>query len=100
MWSVAGSEYAFIILRLWEDILMKSLNLPICESEAQVDLGLRSAEKGVNYLYRSWQWFRNQVVQDVPVAIGVCEFECRKPHCTIGYRERCGMYLRSEAQRQ
>ncbi len=79
---------------------MKFLNLPVCESEARGDLGLSSAEKGINYLYRSWQWFRNQIIQDVPADFAACEFECHKPHCTIGYKEKCEVYLRFKAQNQ
>lgn len=100
VFSVVGVEFAVTTLRLGEDCRMKSLNLPVYESEAHGDLGLSSVEKGVNYLYRSWQWFRNQIVQDVPADFAVCEFECRKPYCTIGYEEKCEVYLCSKAQSQ
>jgi len=30
---------------------------------------------------RFWQWLKDQVAQDVPEADGLCEYDCRKPHC-------------------
>ena len=29
-------------------------------------------------------WLRDQIVQDVPEELEVCEFYCRKPYCTGG----------------
>ncbi len=79
---------------------MRSLKLPVYKIEARGDLDLSSAEKGVNYFYRSWQWFRNHIIQDVPEGYAVCEFDCRKSHCTIGDWEKCEIHLRSKAQSQ
>jgi hypothetical protein len=30
---------------------------------------------------RTWQWFKNQIVADVPPETAVCEFDCRKQEC-------------------
>jgi len=30
---------------------------------------------------RVWQWLKGQVVQDVPKAVELCEYDCRKPQC-------------------
>jgi hypothetical protein len=29
-----------------------------------------------------WQWLKDQIVQEVGEADGLCEFDCRKPQCT------------------
>jgi hypothetical protein len=29
-----------------------------------------------------WQWLKDQIVQDVAEAEGLCEFDCRKQQCT------------------
>jgi len=79
---------------------MRSLNLPVCKSAALDDSGLSNAEKGVNCFYRSWQWFRNHIIQNVPEDYAICEFDCREPHCTIGEGEKCEVRLRSKAQSQ
>ena len=31
---------------------------------------------------RIWRWLQNQLVQDVPEASGLCEYDCRKLQCT------------------
>jgi len=36
-----------------------------------------------------WKWFVNQIVQDVPEEIMVCEYDCRKGHCTVASAEWC-----------
>ena len=95
---VGGGIFYIATLDAREESLMQSLNLPVCRIEARGGLGLSSAEKGVNYFYRSWQWFRNQIIQDVPEDYAVCEFDCRKPHCTTGDAEKCVIRLRSKAQ--
>ena len=30
-----------------------------------------------------WQWGMDQLVQDVPNGIAVCEFDCRRTDCTL-----------------
>lgn len=30
---------------------------------------------------RLWRWMRNQIVQEVPKEVGLCEFDCRKQEC-------------------
>jgi hypothetical protein len=30
---------------------------------------------------KAWQWFKNQIVADVPPETAVCEFDCRKQEC-------------------
>jgi hypothetical protein len=40
-------------------------------------------------LIRAWRWISNQVVQDVPEEIMVCEYDCRKAQCTMAEAERC-----------
>ena len=40
-------------------------------------------------LIRAWRWIVSQVVQDVPADIMVCEFDCRKPQCTMVEAEGC-----------
>jgi len=36
----------------------------------------------VNVLHRVWRHLSNHIVQDVPDAVGLCEFDCRKAACT------------------
>jgi hypothetical protein len=33
-------------------------------------------------MVRLWQWIKNQIVQDVPEEIALCEFDCHKQQCT------------------
>jgi hypothetical protein len=40
---------------------------------------LNSTRSGV---HRMWRLFLNQLIQDVPDAIALCEFDCRKKQCT------------------
>ena len=74
---------------------MQSLNLLVCKIGGRGDLDLGDTEKGVNSLYRFWYRFKNQIIQDVPENIAVCEFECRKPHCTMGDGGKCELRLHS-----
>jgi hypothetical protein len=38
--------------------------------------------EAIQTLYlRVWQWLKGQVVQDVPKAVELCEYDCRKPQC-------------------
>jgi hypothetical protein len=36
-----------------------------------------------------WQWIKNQIVQDVPEEIALCEFDCHKQQCTEREWQRC-----------
>ena len=29
-----------------------------------------------------WQWLKNQIAQDVPASVGLCEYDCRNQQCT------------------
>jgi len=40
---------------------------------------------------RAWRWLSEQVVQDVPEDIMVCEFDCRKAQCNMDEAELCEM---------
>ena len=31
---------------------------------------------------RLWEWLKGQIARDVPEADGLCEYDCRKQHCT------------------
>ena len=35
------------------------------------------------------RWLKDQIVQDVPQDIALCEFECRKGQCLMGEWESC-----------
>jgi len=50
-------------------------------------------EKG-NLVSRIRRWLREEVVQDVPPEISVCEFECRHLECAHGEWETCANRLR------
>ena len=36
-----------------------------------------------------WQWIKNQIVQDVPEEIALCEFDCHKQQCTEKEWQAC-----------
>jgi hypothetical protein len=38
---------------------------------------------------RFWEWSKSQIVQTVPDEMSVCEFDCRRPQCTIAHWESC-----------
>ncbi len=44
-----------------------------------------------------WGWVEDQIVQDVPKDIAVCEFDCQKDQCTWGEWETCERRLRKPA---
>ena len=46
---------------------------------------------------RGWRFLMEQLVQDVPEELAVCEFECRKLECTQGEWEVCDRRLRRPA---
>jgi len=39
--------------------------------------------------HRVKRWLQNQLIQDVPDDIAVCEHDCRKPQCSMGEWETC-----------
>jgi len=50
-----------------------------------------------NAAQRLWRWIKNQVVQDVPKDISVCEFDCRKEQCLQDEWETCERRLSGAA---
>ena len=44
-----------------------------------------------------WQWLRNQVAQDVPVSVGLCEYDCRKQQCSAEEWESCERRIQKAA---
>lgn len=40
-------------------------------------------------LQRLANWVLNQIVQDVPEGTGLCEYDCRRLHCSQGEWESC-----------
>ena len=45
----------------------------------------------------AWEWFRRQIVEDVPEGDAVCEFDCRKLQCRAGEWETCERRLQHAA---
>jgi hypothetical protein len=45
----------------------------------------------------AWEWLRRQVVDDVPPADALCEFDCRKPQCSVDEWETCDRRLQNAA---
>jgi hypothetical protein len=35
------------------------------------------------------RWLKEQIIQDVPEDIALCEFDCRKSQCLMGEWENC-----------
>jgi hypothetical protein len=40
-------------------------------------------------MFPLWQWIKNQIVQDVPEEIALCEFDCHKQQCTEKEWQTC-----------
>lgn len=40
-------------------------------------------------LDKLWQWAKNHIVQEVPAGLAVCEFQCRREHCTVSHWRGC-----------
>ncbi|GAC1624351.1 MAG: hypothetical protein PVS2B2_15360 [Candidatus Acidiferrum sp.] len=40
---------------------------------------------------RVWQWMKDQIVQDVPAGLAVCEFGCRREQCTVSQWQACDL---------
>jgi hypothetical protein len=40
------------------------------------------------------RWFKEQLFQEIPEDIALCEFDCRKPQCRMGEWETCVRRLR------
>jgi hypothetical protein len=50
-----------------------------------------------NTLHHAFGWLMNEIVQDVPEEIAVCEFDCRKPQCTSEQWVCCKRRLKKAA---
>jgi len=50
-----------------------------------------------NPFTRFGRWVRDQIVQDVPEDIALCELDCRKGQCTMGEWESCERRLKKAA---
>jgi len=51
----------------------------------------------MNLVRAAWGWLRRQIVDDVPEADAICEFDCRKSQCSVGEWETCERRLRQAA---
>ena len=49
------------------------------------------------FMRRSWQWLRNQIVQEVPEDSALCEFDCHKGQCTTEEWKNCDRRLNKAA---
>ena len=58
---------------------------------------VRPAKMMVDELHRMWRYLSNEIVQDVPEAIELCEFDCRKTQCTAQEWARCRRRLKHSA---
>jgi hypothetical protein len=58
---------------------------------------VRPAKVIVNELHGVWRYFSNHIVQDVPEAIELCEFDCRKAECTAQEWASCERRLKRAA---
>ena len=47
-----------------------------------------------------WQWVKDQIVQEVPKDIALCEFDCRQTQCAMGEWETCAHRLEKAALEQ
>jgi hypothetical protein len=52
----------------------------------------------INALRRQWYRLSNELIQDVPEAIAVCEFDCRKTQCTNEEWTNCKRRLRKPVE--
>jgi curli biogenesis system outer membrane secretion channel CsgG len=50
-----------------------------------------------NVLHNAFGWLMNEIVQDVPEPIAVCEFDCRKTQCTFAEWASCERRLKKAA---
>lgn len=41
-----------------------------------------SLEKIHSLRKKIWRWLKDQIAQDVPEEVSVCEFDCHEPECT------------------
>jgi len=51
----------------------------------------------MSFVRFTWDWLRRQVVDDVPAADALCEFDCRKPECSVGEWKTCERRLEGAA---
>lgn len=52
----------------------------------------------VNVVHRAWRWLANELIQDVPEHIALCEFDCRKPQCTYSEWLNCERRLKKAGE--
>lgn len=50
-----------------------------------------------NPLTQLWRWVADQVAQDVPTDIALCEYDCRKGQCILEEWETCDRRLHKAA---
>jgi hypothetical protein len=48
-------------------------------------------------ILRIWRWLRDEMVEDVPEDIAICEYDCRKRQCVMGEWEVCDRRLNQAA---
>jgi hypothetical protein len=46
-----------------------------------------------------WQWIKDEIVQDVPEEIALCEFDCNKAQCTQEQWLACSRRLAHAARK-
>jgi hypothetical protein len=45
---------------------------------------------------RGWRFLMDQLIQDVPESIALCEFDCREPNCTAERWAACERRIEQE----
>jgi len=48
-------------------------------------------------LYNLLARLKSEIIQDVPLDIELCEYDCAKPHCSLGEWENCERRLQHVA---
>jgi hypothetical protein len=48
-----------------------------------------SSAKSDRIFSQLWQWVKEQIIQDVPEGVALCEFDCRKQQCRMQEWETC-----------
>jgi hypothetical protein len=49
---------------------------------------------GFDIVHRAWSWLAQELIQDVPEDVALCEFDCRKPQCTYSEWSNCERRLK------
>jgi len=49
----------------------------------------QARSNGVGSFTRLWQWFKDQLIREVPEDLALCEFECPKAQCAEGEWDNC-----------